>query len=84
MGSRDNGVRVMTDLVPSLTDSTGTTPIDPTAVSVGDVYLLTTEDDGDVEITITDCQHGTDDAGDPVPTIVSYQRQATDTSTSGG
>jgi len=74
----------MTEQVPSLTDPDGTTPIDPTAVSVGDVYLLTTEDDGDVEITITDCQHGTDDEGDPVPTIVSYHRTATDTSTSGG
>jgi len=74
----------MTELVPSLYGDDGTSPIDPTAVAVGDVYLLTTEDDGDVEITITDVQHGTDDAGDPVPTIVSYQRQATDTSTSGG
>jgi len=74
----------MTEQVPSLTDPDGTTPIDPTAVSVGDVYLLTTEDDGQVEITITDVQHGTDDAGDPVPTIVSYQRQSTETSTSGG
>jgi hypothetical protein len=74
----------MTDFVPSLTDPDGTTPIDPTAVSVGEVYLLTTEDDGDVEITITDVQHGTDDAGDPVPTVISYQHQATDTSTSGG
>jgi len=74
----------MTELVPSLTDPDGTTPIDPTAVTVGDVYLLETADDGDVEITITDCQHGTDDAGDPVPTIVGYQRQKTDTSTSGG
>ena len=74
----------MTEQLPSLSDTEGKPPIDPTAVSVGDVYLLTTEDDGDVEITITDCQHGTDDAGDPVPTIVSYQRQATDTSTSGG
>ncbi len=74
----------MVELVPSLNDTNGTTPIDPTAVSVGDVYILETEDDGDVEITITDCQHGTDDAGDPVPTIISYQRQATDTSTSGG
>lgn len=74
----------MTEPIPSITDSNGTTPIDPTAVAVGDVYLLTTEDDGDVEITITDCQHGTDDAGDPVPTVISYQQQATDTSTSGG
>jgi len=74
----------MAELIPSLTDPDGTPPIDPTAVSVGDVYLLTTEDDGDVEITITDVQYGTDDAGDPVPTIVSYQRQATDTSTSRG
>jgi len=72
------------ELCPSLTDPNGTTPIDPTAVSVGDVYLLETEDDGDVEITITDVQHGTDDAGDPVPTVTSYHRQATDTSTSGG
>lgn len=74
----------MVEPVPSLTDPDGTTPIDPEAVAVGDVYLLTTDDDTDVEITITDCQHGTDDAGDPAPTIVSYQRQATDTSTSGG
>lgn len=74
----------MAEYVPSRKGSDGTPPIDPEAVTVGDVYLLETEDDGDVEITITDCQHGTDDAGDPVPTIVSYQRQATDTSTSGG
>jgi len=70
--------------VPSLSAEDGSLPIDPTAVTVGDVYVLTTDDDGDVEITITDVQHGTDDAGDPVPTVVSYQRQATDTSTSGG
>jgi len=74
----------MTEPVPSLNTQDGLLPIDPTAVSVGDVYLLTTEDDDDVEITITDVQHGTDDAGDPIPTIVSYQRQAIDTSTSGG
>jgi len=74
----------MVELVPSLNDTDVTTLIDPTAVSVGDVYLLETEDEGQVEITITDVQHDTDDAGDPVPTIVSYQRQATDTSTSGG
>jgi len=74
----------MVEPVPSLTDPVGTTPIDPTAVSVGDVYLLETDDDGQVEITITDVQYGTDDAGDPVPTIVSYQYQATDTSTSRG
>jgi len=74
----------MVNPVPSLTDPDGTTPIDPTAVSVGGVYLLTTDEFGNVEITITDVQYGTDDAGDPVPTIVSYQYQATDTSTSGG
>jgi hypothetical protein len=74
----------MVEPVPSSSSPDGTHPIDPEAVTVGDVYLLETEDDGDVEITITDCQHGTDDAGDPVPTIVSYQRQATETSTSGG
>jgi len=74
----------MVEPVPSSNGPDGTTPIDPEAVSVGKVYLLTTEDDGDVEITITDVQHGTDDAGDPVPTTVSYQRQATETSTSGG
>jgi len=74
----------MLEPVPSLTNPDGSPPIDATAVSVGDVYLLTTEDDGDVEIMITDVQHGTDDAGDPVPTIISYQRQATDTSTSRG
>jgi len=75
---------MMAKPVPSLSDSDGSPPIDPTAVSVGDVYLLTTDDEDEVEITITDCQHGTDDAGDPVPTIIAYQRQATDTSTSGG
>jgi len=74
----------MTEPVPSLVDPDGTPPVDPTAVSVGDVYLLEVEDEGQVEITITDVQHGTDDAGDPVPTIISYQRQATDTSTSEG
>jgi len=74
----------MVEYIPSLLGKDGRPPIDPTAVSVGDVYLLTTEDDGDVEITITAVQHGTDDAGDPIPTIVSYQRQATDTSTSEG
>jgi len=74
----------MVELVPSLNDTDVTTLIDPTAVSVGDVYLLETEDEGQVEITITDVQHDTDDAGDPVPTIVSYKRQASDTSTSGG
>jgi len=74
----------MTDPVPSSERPDGTTPIDATAVSVGDVYLLEVEDEGQVEITITDVQHGTDDAGDPVPTIISYQRQATDTSTSEG
>jgi len=70
--------------VPSRSGKDGSQPIDPTAVSVGDVYLLTTEDEGDVEILITDCQHGTDDAGDPVPTIVSYKYQSTGTSESGG
>jgi len=84
MGPRDSGVRIVVEPVPSTTEPDGTTPIDPEAVSVGDVYVLETEDDGDVEITITDVQHGTDDAGDPVPTIVSYQHQPTDTSTSGG
>jgi len=74
----------MTEPVPSLSDTNGEPPIDPTAVSVGEVYRLTTDDDGQVEITITDVQYGTDDAGDPVPTIVSYQQQTTDTSTSGG
>jgi hypothetical protein len=74
----------MVEPVPSSDGPDGTTPIDPEAVSVGEVYLLEVPDEGQVEITITDCQHGTDDAGDPVPTIVSYQRQATDTSTSGG
>jgi len=74
----------MAQPVPSLSDSDGSPPINPKAVSVGDVYLLTTDDEDEVEITITDCQHGTDDAGDLVPTIISYQRQATDTSTTGG
>jgi len=74
----------MPNQVPSLDNEDGRQPIDPTAVSVGDVYLLETDDDGQVEITITDVQYGTDDAGDPVPTIVSYQYQATDTSTSRG
>jgi len=71
-------------LVPSLSGQDGTEPVDPEAVEVGNVYLLEDPEDGQVEITITDCQHGTDDAGNPVPTIVSYQRTSTDTSTSGG
>jgi hypothetical protein len=67
----------MTEPVPSLSGSDGTTPIDPEAVSVGEVYLLETEDEGQVEIEITSCQHGTDDTGDPVPTVISYQYTAT-------
>jgi len=84
VGQTDRGSPIVADAVPSLSGSDGTTPVDATAVSVGDVYILETEDDGDVEITITDCQYGTDDAGDPVPTIVSYHRTATETSTPGG
>jgi len=74
----------MVDTVPSLSAQDGRAPIDPVEVRAGDVYLLTTPAGTDVEITITDVQYGTDDAGDPVPTVISYQRQATDTSESGG
>jgi len=74
----------VTELVPSLTGGDGTAPIDPEAVSVGEVYLLETEDEGQVEITITECQHGTDDTGDPVPTVVSYQYTASSDQSTGG
>jgi len=74
----------MVEPVPSLSGSDGTQPIDPSAVSVGEVYLLETEDDGQVEIEITSCQHGTDDTGDPVPTVISYQFTATADQTTGG
>jgi len=67
----------MVEPVPSLTDPDGTQPIDPTAVSVGEVYLLEVPDEGQVEIEITSCQHGTDDTGDPQPTVISYQYTAT-------
>jgi hypothetical protein len=67
----------MPDPVPSSDGPDGTTPIDPEAVAVGEVYLLETEDEGQVEITITECQHGTDDTGDPQPTVISYQYTAT-------
>jgi hypothetical protein len=63
--------------VPSSDGPDGTQPIDPTAVSVGEVYLLEDPDEGQVEIEITSCQHGTDDTGDPVPAIISYQYTAT-------
>jgi len=74
----------MVEPVPSSDGPDGTRPIDPEAVSVGEVYLFETEEERQVEIKITDCQWGTDDAGDPVPTVISYQYQTTDTSTSGG
>jgi len=74
----------MVEPVSSLTDPDGTPPIDPEAVSVGEVYLLETEEGGQVEITITDVQHGTDDTGDPVPTVISYQNTATADQTTGG
>jgi len=74
----------MTDPVPSLTDPDGTTPIDPEAVSVGEVYLLEVPDEGQFEIEITECQHGTDDNGDPVPVIVSYQFTGTLDQSTGG
>jgi len=74
----------MTGPVPSLSGEGGTTPIDPSAVAVGEVYLLEVPDEGQVEIEITSCQHGTDDTGDPVPTIVSYQPTATADQTTGG
>jgi hypothetical protein len=67
----------MAEPVPSLTDPDGTAPIDPTAVSVGEIYLLEDPEEGQVEIEITSCQHGTDDTGDPVPTVISYQYTAT-------
>jgi hypothetical protein len=67
----------MVDQIPSLNGPDGSAPIDPTAVSVGEVYLLTTEDEGQVEIEITECQHGTDDTGEPQPVVISYQYTAT-------
>lgn len=70
--------------VPSLSGEDGTQPIDPEAVSVGEVYLLEVPDEGQVEIEITKCQHGTDDTGDPIPTIISYQYTATADQTTGG
>lgn len=63
----------MTDRIPSTTDPNGSPSVDPTAVSVGDRYTVET-DDGETEtVEITTVQHGTDDDGDPVPTVVSYQ-----------
>jgi hypothetical protein len=70
--------------VPSSDGPDGTKPIDPEAVSVGEVYLLEVPDEGQVEIEITSCQHGTDDTGDPIPTIISYQSTATADQTTGG
>jgi hypothetical protein len=67
----------MVEPVPSLTDPDGTPPIDPSAVSVGEVYLLEVPDEGQVEIEITSCQHGTDDTGEPQPTVISYTSTAT-------
>jgi hypothetical protein len=74
----------MVEPVPSLTDADGTTPIDPEAVSVGEVYLLEDPDEGQVEIEITECQHGTDNTGDTVPTVISYTSTATADQTTGG
>jgi hypothetical protein len=74
----------MVEPVPSADGPDGTQPIDPAAVSVGEVYLLEILDEGQVEIEITSCQHGTDDTGDPVPTVISYQRTATADQSTGG
>jgi hypothetical protein len=74
----------MVEFVPSLSGEDGTEPIDPAAVSVGETYLLKTEDEGQVEIEITECQHGTDDTGDPVPTVISYQRTIPSDQPTGG
>jgi hypothetical protein len=70
--------------VPSSDGPDGSKPIDPEAVSVGEVYLLEFPDEGKVEIEITSCQHGTDDRGEPQPTIISYQRTAPADQTTGG
>jgi len=67
----------MVEPVPSSDGPDGTTPIDPEAVSVGEVYLLEDPEEGQVEIEITECQHGTDDTGEPVSTVISYQYTAT-------
>jgi len=74
----------MVEPIPSLTEPDGTTPIDPEAVSVGEVYLIETEEDGQVEIEITECQHGTDDNGDPIPTVISYQYTTPSDQSTGG
>jgi len=74
----------MVEPVPSPSGSDGTEPIDPTAVSVGEVYLLEIPEEGQVEIEITSCQHGTDDTGEPVPVVISYQYTATTDQTTGG
>jgi hypothetical protein len=67
----------MVEPVPSSNGPDGTPPIDPEAVSVGEFYLLEDPETGQVEIEITDVQHGTDDNGDPVPTVISYTSTAT-------
>jgi hypothetical protein len=74
----------MVEDVPSLSGEDGTEPIDPSAVSVGEVYLLEVPDEGQVEIEITQCQHGTDDTGEPQPTIIGYQRTIPADQTTGG
>jgi len=74
----------MVEPVPSSEGPDGTQPIDPEAVVVGEVYLLEVPDEGQVEIEITSCQHGTDDTGDPIPGLVSYQYTATADQTTGG
>jgi hypothetical protein len=74
----------MVEPVPSSEGPDGTQPIDPKAVTVGEVYLLEDPEQGQVEIEITSCQHGTDDTGEPQPTIVSYQYTATADQSVGG
>lgn len=63
----------MTDPVPSLTESDGSSPIDPKAVEEGETYLLNDPEEGTQTIEITRLQHGTNEEGAPVPTIISYQ-----------
>lgn len=63
----------MTERLPSLTDEDGTTPGDPEAITEGEVYVLEDPEEGTQTVEITRLQYGTDEEGNPVPTIVSYQ-----------
>lgn len=62
----------MTEVVPSLSDTDGTPPIDPSRIEVGQTYYLNNPDEGRQTIEITDCHHGTDESDDPQPTVISY------------